>query len=192
MSASAHRQLKSTDQQTEPHWYAAYTCANHEKKAAAELQSRSVEHFLPLYASVRRWQDRRVKLELPLFPGYVFVRLPIQERLRVLQVPGVVQLVSFGSTAAQVPDADIERIRRILQSGIPSEPLPYLAVGNRVRVNAGPLLGLEGIITRRKNGVRFVVTVEMIQRSVAVELSGMELETLPQQGVRKTLEAIHG
>src|SRR5215470_4543476 len=79
----------------ERHWYAAYTCANHEKRIAAELQARTVEHFSPLYSSVRRWKDRRVNLELPLFPGYVFVRLALSDRLRVLQIPSVVRLVGF-------------------------------------------------------------------------------------------------
>src|SRR5215470_15040410 len=80
----------------EEHWYAAYTCASHEKRVAGELGARDVEHFLPLYTSVRRRKDRRVNLELPLFPGYVFVRLALSDRLRVLQIPSVVRLVGFG------------------------------------------------------------------------------------------------
>src|SRR5690348_1640448 len=79
----------------EQHWYAAYTCANHEKQVASQLDVRVVEHFLPLYGSVRRWKDRRVTLDLPLFPGYVFIRLALQDRLRVLEIPGVVRLVGF-------------------------------------------------------------------------------------------------
>src|SRR6266700_4843387 len=80
----------------EERWYAAYTCANHEKCVAAELRARNLEHFLPLYTSVRRWRDRRVQLELPLFPGYVFVRLALLDRLRVVQIPSVVRMVGFG------------------------------------------------------------------------------------------------
>src|SRR5712671_5761651 len=88
----------------EQHWYAAYTCAQHEKRVAAELRMREVEHFLPLYSSVRRWKDRRVQLELPLFPGYVFVRLALLDRLCVLQVPGVARLVGFGCLPQALPD----------------------------------------------------------------------------------------
>src|SRR6266852_464107 len=80
---------------TQPHWYAAYTSANHEKRVAVQLKERAVENFLPLYESVRRWKDRRMKLQLPLFPGYVFVRLALRDRLRVLQIPSVVRLVGF-------------------------------------------------------------------------------------------------
>ena len=108
------------------HWYAAYTCANHENRVASELQLRSVEHFLPLYRSVRRWRDRRVRLELPLFPGYVFVRLALCDRLRVLQVPSVVRLVGFGGLPTAVPDDQVEnpplRTDRTLECGTPPVP----------------------------------------------------------------------
>ena len=86
-----------------PHWYALYTCANHEKRVAAELHARAVENFLPLYSSVRRWKDRRVRLDLPLFPGYVFVRMALRDRLQVQQVPGVAHLVGFDGTPAVLP-----------------------------------------------------------------------------------------
>src|SRR5215470_10036357 len=86
------------DSYLEPRWYAAHLCANHEKRVAAELNARNVENFLPLYSSVRRWKDRRVNLQLPLFPGYLFVRLPLRDRLRVLQIPSVVRLVGFGGS----------------------------------------------------------------------------------------------
>ncbi len=102
------------DEQTvlaEPRWYAAYTCAQHEKRVAEQLVERTVEHFLPLYASVRRWKDRRVALELPLFPGYVFVRLALRDRLRVLQVPSVVRLVGFGGLPTALPDEQVEILR---------------------------------------------------------------------------------
>jgi len=96
-------------------WYAAYTCANHEKRVADHLAGRGVEYFLPLYETVHRWKDRRVRLQLPLFPGYVFVRLPLAQRLRVLQAPGVARLVGFGDMPAPLADADIEALRKGLQ-----------------------------------------------------------------------------
>src|SRR5258708_36356255 len=95
----------------EQHWYATYTCARHEKRVAAELGAREVEHFLPLYSSIRLWKDRRVQLELPLFPGYVFVRLALHDQLRVLQIPSVVRLVGFNGLPAALPDAEMELLR---------------------------------------------------------------------------------
>lgn len=159
-------------------WYAAYTAANHEKKIAAELARRSVECFLPLYSSLRRWKDRRVQLEMPLFPGYIFVHFAVQDRLRVLQVPGVVRFVGFGNGAVSVPEQDIAQIRAILDEGFRVEPHPYLTAGRRVRVRSGPLAGFEGIVARRKSKTRFVLSVALIQRSVALEIDGFELEPL--------------
>src|SRR5216683_2968155 len=135
----------------EQHWYAAYTCAKHEKRVSTELGMRKVEHFLPLYSSVRRWKDRRVTLERPLFPGYVFVRLALRDRLRVQTIPGVARLVGFGQTPAALPDEELEALRTSLRSGIRAVPHPLLTVGRRVRVKSGPLAGLQGILVKRKN-----------------------------------------
>jgi transcription antitermination factor NusG len=159
----------------EARWYAAYTSANHEKRVSEQLGVREVEHFLPLYASLRRWKDRRVKLALPLFPGYVFVRTALLSRLQVLQVSGVVRLVGFDGSPAALPEDEIEALRTSLRDGLRAEPHPYLTKGRRVRVLAGPLAGLTGILLRRKSGARFVVSVDLIQRSVAVELSEADL-----------------
>ena len=160
----------------EAHWYAAYTSANHEKKIAAELQRRSMKCFLPLYSSVRRWKDRRVKLDMPLFPGYIFVHFAIPDRLRVLQVPGVVRFVGFGEGPAVIPETEIGRIQSILQQGFRAEPHPYLTAGRRVRVKSGPLTGLQGIVLHRKNKLRLVVSIELIQRAMAVEFEERCLE----------------
>jgi transcription antitermination factor NusG len=166
------------DRFAEVHWYAAYTSANHEKKVSVELRRRSVEYFLPLYPSIRRWKDRRVKLDMPLFPGYIFVHFALRDRLRVLQIPGVVRFIGFDTYATPVPDIDINRIRGILTQGFRAEPHPYLAAGRRVRVKVGPLQGVEGIIVRRKNKMRFVVSVDSIQRSIAVEVEDHCLEPI--------------
>src|SRR6266699_1377594 len=122
------------DSFTEPRWYAAYTRAQHEKRVAAELGMREVEHFLPLYSSVRRWKDRRVTLDLPLFPGYVFVRLALRDRLRVAQIPGVVRLVGFNGQPTALPDTEIEIMRSGLPQSLRAEPHPFLSVGKRVRI----------------------------------------------------------
>jgi transcription antitermination factor NusG len=159
-------------------WYAAYTSANHEKRVAEQLGVRDVEHFLPLYASVRRWKDRRVQLRMPLFPGYVFVRMALRKRLRVLQIPGVAMLVGFGGLPAALPNGEIEALRTSLGSGIRAEPHPFLTVGRRVRVKSGPLAGLQGILVRCKKRARFVVSVELIQRSVAIEIDDADLAPL--------------
>jgi transcription antitermination factor NusG len=164
-----------------PQWYAAYTSAQHEKKVAAELERRSVESFLPMYSSVRRWRDRQVQLELPLFPGYVFVHLALRERLRVLQVPGVAKLVGFGGLPVALPGEEIEALRAGLDGRLRAEPHPFLTVGRRVRLKSGPLAGMQGILLRRKGKFRVVISIELIQRAVAVELETLEVEPVVQQ-----------
>jgi transcription antitermination factor NusG len=156
-------------------WYALYTCPRHEKCVAYQIEQRSISCFLPLYRSVRRWKDRRKELELALFPGYVFVRLAPKDRLRVLQLPSAVRLVSFNGEPAVLPEAEIEGLRRRLSSGC-VEPHPYLNVGRRVRVCAGPMQGLEGIIVRRKDRCRVVFSLDLIMRSVAVEVDESDVE----------------
>jgi transcription antitermination factor NusG len=160
---------------SEPLWYAVYTNANHEKRVAQQLGQRSIEHLLPLYDSVRRWKDRRVHLQMPLFPGYVFVRFALRDRLQVLQIPSVAHLVSFNGHPAAVPKEDIHAIQNCLNHGRQVEPHPYLQAGRRARVSNGPLQGLEGIILRRKNRTRFVLSFELIARSVAVEIDEIDL-----------------
>jgi transcription antitermination factor NusG len=159
----------------EPHWYAAYTCANHEKGVAQQLERRSVECFLPLYESVRRWKDRRVRLRLPLFPGYVFVRFALRDRLRALQIPGVAKLVGFDGHPAPVPNEDIEAIRACLAGRHPVQPHRYLQRGQRVRVLSGPLAGLTGIVVREKKTTRLVVSLDLLMRSVSVEFDTADI-----------------
>jgi transcription antitermination factor NusG len=158
-------------------WYAAYTSANHERRVAEQLVGRSVEHFLPLFQSVRRWKDRRVQLQLPLFPGYVFVRLALRDRLLVLQVPGVARLVGFNGTPTSLPQEEVNALRTSLASGAHVQPHPYLTVGRRVRVKTGPLAGVEGILVKRRKRARVVVSVELIQRAMAVEIDEADVET---------------
>jgi transcription termination/antitermination protein NusG len=161
-----------------PHWYAAYTCAKHEKRVAGELGAREVQHFLPLYISVRRWKDRRVTLDLPLFPGYVFVRLALRDRLRVLQIPSVVRLVGFGGSPTALPDTEMEIMRLGLLKGLRAEPHPFLTVGRRLRITGGPFAGLEGILKWKKGSLRVVVSLELIQRAVAVDVDVTDVEPL--------------
>ena len=156
-------------------WLAAYTCAHHEKQVARQLEDRRIECFLPFYRAVHRWKDRRKELDVPLFPGYVFVQLPAEDRLRVLQVPGVVRFVSFGGRPAPVDNADIESLRNGIVNGVRAEPHPYLKIGRRVHVKHGPLAGTEGILVRKKDKLRVVISVDLIMRSVAVEIEAADL-----------------
>ena len=154
----------------EPPWYAVYTCANHEKRIAKQFNERSIENFLPLYEAVRRWKDRQMRIEVPLFPGYIFVRHSLRDRLKILQVPGVVRLVGFNNAVAPLPIEDIETLRNGLKRSSHAKPHPYLTVGRRVRIVRGPFEGLEGVLVRRKARLRVVVSIELIMRSVAMDV----------------------
>jgi transcription antitermination factor NusG len=162
----------------QPRWYAAYTSANHEKRVATQLEERAVEHFLPLYESVRRWKDRRMKLQLPLFPGYVFVRLVLRDRLQVLQIPSVVRLVGFSGIPVPLPDQEIESLRGALRQQLHAEPYPYLTIGKRVRILRGPLEGKEGILVRRKANLRVILSIDLIARSIVVDIDSVDLEPI--------------
>ena len=161
-----------------PRWYAVYTSANHEKKVAAEFGRRSVESFLPLYSSVRRWKDRRVQLQMPLFPGYVFAHLALGDRLRVIQVPGVVKLVGFGGQPVALPDEQLEALRSGLNGQLRAEPHPYLTIGRRIRIVRGAFEGAEGTLVRKKGVFRVVLSLELIMRSIAVEMDVADVEPM--------------
>jgi transcription antitermination factor NusG len=175
MSVNAVGLMKQEQAMIQSHWYAVYSCANHEKRVAAELQSRSVEYFLPLYRSVRRWKDRRVTLDLPLFPGYIFVHLALRDRLGVLQIPSVVRLVGFNGLPAALPDEEMEILRSGLTERLRAEPHPFLTMGRRVRITVGPFAGLEGILKRKRSNLRVVVSLNLIQRSVAVDVDAADV-----------------
>jgi transcriptional antiterminator NusG len=159
-------------------WYAAYIVTRHEKVVAQQLLRRGLESFLPLYRATRRWKNRRAQVELPLFPGYLFVRINIVERVRALEVPGVVHIVSVRGEPVALPDGEIESLRTAMQLRT-SEPCSYLASGQRIRIKAGPLQGLEGVVVRQDRQTRIIVSVDFIQRSTAVELWPEDLEYLP-------------
>lgn len=166
-----------------PQWFAVYTSARHEKTVARQLEERCIERFVPLYRSWRRWKDRRKLVELALFPSYVFVRIQARQKLRVLQVPGVVSLVTFNGQLAALPEQEIKALRSGLDHGVYAEPCPYLRVGRRVRVAAGPLAGAEGILIRKKDKCRVVISLDVLMRSVAVEVDGTDLEATGSAGL---------
>jgi transcription antitermination factor NusG len=151
-------------------WYALFTRHQHEKSVAFALSKKSYEVYLPLFRSVRRWQDRAKALWLPLFPCYVFIRDGMDRQLQILTTPGVVHIVKWGGRPAIVPPSQLNAIRQIIESCPSVETHPYLHSGDRVRVKTGPLMGLEGILTRKKGVARLVVSMEMLGRSAAVEI----------------------
>src|SRR5690348_3307981 len=124
--ATGGEELRPLESDLQPQWYAIYTCANCEKRVKEQLDRRLVESFLPLYDSMRRWKDRRVLLQLPLFPSYLFVRVAPRDRLQVLQVPGIARFVGFGGRAYALPESDVQALQRIAPGGFHASPHPYL------------------------------------------------------------------
>src|SRR5260370_3444334 len=165
---------------TSRRWYAAYTKPCHEKRVAEHLEIRKIELFLPLYRSSRRWNNGcKVTLERPLFPGYVFVNIPLNERVRVLELSGVVSIVGTRREPTPLPDEDIERLRSGLHL-VHAEPHSTLTMGATVTIHRGPLTGMTGVVTRQKNSLRVVLTVDLIMKSVAVEVSVSDFEPIRQ------------
>jgi transcription antitermination factor NusG len=162
-----------------PKWFALYTISRHEKRVAQHLSQRQIEYYLPLYRSERKWSDgSRVTLELPLFPGYLFIHIRRNERGSVLSVPGAVAVVGgTGGEPAPLPDATIDALRTGLQL-VRARPHPLMTAGQRVRIRAGALAGLEGVVVRNKNSCRVVLTLEHIMQSYAVEVGLDDLEPL--------------
>jgi transcription antitermination factor NusG len=160
----------------EPHWYAVCTRSRHEKSVAEHCAHRSITNFVPLYESVRRWKNGRHRVSLPLFPGYAFVRIALANRLDVLKVPGVVHLVSFNGLPSPVANSEIESLQRALAAGRGLAPHPYLTVGRRVRIKSGPLAGLEAVVIRQRSCMRAVLSINLIQRSMALDIESVNVE----------------
>jgi transcription antitermination factor NusG len=161
-------------------WYAVHTRSNFEKRVAGELAPRGVETFLPLVRELHQWKDRRQQVELPVFPGYVFVRLAdrAEDRLRVLRTGGAVRILGGGNEIEPVPDVEIESIRRLVGSERAFCLHPFLKQGVRVRVRRGPLRGVEGLMEQLKSGGRLVMAVEMLSRAVATEVDARDVDVI--------------
>jgi transcription antitermination factor NusG len=166
-------------------WYAVYTYPRHEKTVREQLESKSVEAFLPTFVSESRWKDRRVRIQTPLFPGYVFTRIDLRERSKVFAVPGVIRMLSFNGTPAPIDDSELQAVRLCLERGVIVQPYPLLEVGDRVRVRSGVLAGLEGLISRCKDERRLIVPISLINQSVAVEVDAHLLEPLDVQNINQ-------
>jgi transcription antitermination factor NusG len=159
-------------------WYALLTRHQHEKTVAVALSNKSYDVYLPLYLSVRRWQDRAKQILLPLFPCYVFIREGMDRQLQILSTPGIIHIVGWGGRPAIVPQSQLAAVRQIIESCVLVETHPYLQCGDRVRVKQGPLMGLEGILTRKKGLGRLVISMEMLGRSAAVEIDVLNVERI--------------
>lgn len=150
-------------------WYVLFVRSNQEKRVADRLSCHAIEYFLPCCTSMRHWKDRRVELKMPLFPGYVFVRLPFLERMKVLTLPNVVSLVGTRNAPSVVSEDEIACIRKGTEHGC-AAPHDCLEVGQRVVITAGAMAGIEGILLRKQNKARLIVVVESISRAFSVEI----------------------
>ena len=162
--------MTSASDQNERAWYAVRTKPRHEKATARALDALGHEQFLPLRRTRKKWSDRMQTTELPLFPGYLFCKFCWNNRLPILTTPGVNSIISFGSKPSPVDPHEIAALQKVIASGMPVEPHPFLAVGARVRIHSGAMAGVEGILTSHRNNWRIVVSITLLQRSVGVEI----------------------
>ena len=151
-------------------WYALTIRSRFEKFAAKHLRDKGYEEYLPLVRSTRRWSDRMKTVEIPLFPGYLFCKFDIQDRLPILVVPGVLSIVGIGKVPATIPDSQISSLQRVTTSGMECESWPFAQVGQSVSVERGPLAGLKGIVIENKSSLRLVLSLPLLRRAVAVEM----------------------
>lgn len=177
-------QIQCSEMPTTNHlstWWAIYTRHQHEKVVADMLFAKKFEVFLPVYESVRRWKDRKKLISLPLFPCYVFVKGGLDRKLQVVTTPGVHMILNRGERVATIPEAEIQAIKKAVEGQYRVEPHPFLKCGERVRVVKGALEGVEGILLRKRNWCRLVLSVEMLSQSVAVEVDSSDVEAAGAQ-----------
>src|SRR5689334_20905194 len=151
-------------------WYALTVPYQHERQTEKLLRSKGLETLVPLYRSRRQWSDRVKEIEMPLFAGYVLCQFDLTERIRVLDTPGVCKIVEFGGAVTALEDREVAGIQRLVALKAPLSPWPYLKAGDRVRVEHGPMRGLEGTLLRTKDTMHLVIGVELLQRSIAVQV----------------------
>jgi transcription antitermination factor NusG len=159
-------------------WFALQVRTRHESGVASFLGGKGYEFFLPQYTCRKRWSDRVMEVEAPLFPGYLFCRFNPQDRLPILTTPGVIQVVGYNRSPAPVEESEILAIQTLMASGLPCQPWPFLAVGDRVRIEAGPLRGYEGQLVYFKGNQRLVLSIGLVHRSVAVEIDATSVRPL--------------
>lgn len=170
------RRTGRTSSLVEARWHALYTRHQHERLVAHALTGKGFDIFLPQYRAIHRWKDRRKELELPLFPNYVFIQGGLDRMLNILTTPGVHSLVAWGGRPADIPQQEIDAVRRLVESPLRIQQHPFIKCGDRVRIKSGPLEGIEGILIRSKSAYRLVLSVEMLARSAAVEVDASMVE----------------
>jgi transcription antitermination factor NusG len=163
-------------------WFALRIKSNFEKTSSQILQQKGYEAFLPTYRIRNRWSDRMKTIDRPLFPGYLFCRFDQQERLPILVTPGVVGVVGLGKTPIPVDQQEIEAIQALIRSGVPATPWPFVTVGQRLIIERGPLSGVEGILQEIKSSYRLIVSVNLLQRSVAAEVDASWIRPIATTG----------
>lgn len=164
----------------ESFWFAVQTRPRHEKKVNSELQEKGIHSFLPVHREKRRWSDRSQWVELPMFSQYLFVRVPAcnELRTRVLQTAGVIRFVGAAGRGTRIPDEQIDSLHTIVSQKIPTKPNEFLRIGERVRIRGGALEGIEGILSAIRNDKTLVVSVDLIEKSIAVRIDGFEVERI--------------
>src|SRR5262245_499821 len=162
------------------HWHALYVRHQHEKSIALTLTKSGFDAFVPVYTAVRNWRDRTARVSLPLFPSYVFLHGGLNAKSKILSIPGVCSIVMSGKRAAAIPAPEIEAIRKAAHSSLQVEPHPFLREGDRIRIRSGQLAGVQGILLRRKSSLRLILSADLLERSIAVEVDARDVETIPQ------------
>jgi len=173
-------------------WYALQVRTRYERVVAEYLSGLGYEWFLPLCRDRKRWSDRVKQVELPLFPGYLFCRFDVQSRLPILKTPGVVQIVGYNRQPVPVDESEIAAIQTLVSSGVPNQPCSFVEIGDRVQIESGPLRGLEGILVESRGRHKLVLSVTLLQRSVAVEIDSLSvtpIDSNPCGAVRGFSEA---
>jgi len=171
-------QIEMISSEPERHWFAVHTRHQHEQAVATSLLNKGLQVFFPCYEAIHLWSDRKKRVTLPLFPGYLFFANEIERKSQIIATPGVNGIVEVGRIPAEIPDSEIVAIRRMVESRLRVEPHPFLNDGDRVRILRGPLQGLEGIVLRKKDALRLVLSIELLGRSAAVEIDGCVVERL--------------
>jgi transcription antitermination factor NusG len=166
-------------------WFAVQVRTQREQGVADYLSGKAYEWFLPTYKRRKLWSDRVREIQVPLFPGYLFCRFDPQDRLPILKTPGVIQIVGYNRVPVPVDELEIAAVQKLVASGVPNQPWPFLAVGDRVRIESGPLRGLEGILTHLRGTHRLVLSVTLLQRAVAVEIDSALVESLGSSRVQR-------
>ncbi len=175
-SSVSTRTKKAVDLRQVPRWYAIYTRSRYEKKVSMEFEERGLEHFLPLVPQVRYWKDRKKTVNMPIFPGYVFVNIKLSEKIRVLRANGVVRFIEFNGSPSPIPDAQIEDVRQLLKYPDRVETASYFNCGDPVEITAGPFSGIKGKIIHSRGKQRLLVGIEIIHQAVSVEIDSAWLK----------------